>query len=192
MPSRLVAILGALRLVKLPPTVVLVRNIPDAVLSYFFKWREAKALGPLDDYVAREPSPKGVDLWWFIRFFNRWGLLQRVFPDAVLVVRYEDLQAEPEVWVRRIWAHWGIELSRPDLDAAMSVYSREEIAAHLDPAYGEDITPDRRARQALRLEWNQAALLGGRLVEHLEHDFGYVTLVRHRRAQAAAQRQAAA
>jgi hypothetical protein len=190
MPSRLVAILGALRLVKLAPTVVLVRNIPDALLSYFFKWREAKALGALDDYVAREPSRKGVDLWWFIRFFNRWGLLQRAFPDRVLVVRYEDLQAEPEVWVRRIWSHWGIELDRPDVEAAMSVYSREEIAAHLDPAYGEDIAPDRRARQALRLEWNQAALVGGRLVEHLEHDLGYATLVRHRRAQAASQREA--
>src|SRR3954468_10981468 len=44
MPSRLVALGGALGLVRLAPTVVLVRNIPDAVLSYFFKWREAKAL----------------------------------------------------------------------------------------------------------------------------------------------------
>ena len=34
------------------PTVVLVRDIPDAVLSYFFKWREAKALGPLDGALA--------------------------------------------------------------------------------------------------------------------------------------------
>ena len=189
MPSRLVALLGMLGLVRLAPTVVLVRNIPDAVLSYFFKWREAKALGALDDYVAREPSRKGVDLWWFIRFFNRWGLLKRVFPEQVLVVRYEDLQAEPEVWVRRIWAHWGVELDRADLAAAMSVYSREEIAAHLDPAYGEDISPDRRAREALRLEWNHAALVGRRLVEHLEHDLGYAALVRQRRALAAAERE---
>ncbi len=73
MPSRLVAVLGALRIVRPPPVVLLVRNIPDSLISYFFKWREVKQLGPLEAYVARPPSAQGVDLWWFIRFFNRWG-----------------------------------------------------------------------------------------------------------------------
>src|SRR5690242_12758664 len=99
MPSRLMAALGLLGLYQLPPVVLLVRNIPDALTSYFCKWRDAKALGGLSEYVGRAPRPQGVDVWWFIRFFNRWGLLRRVFPDRVMVVRYEDLLAEPEHWV---------------------------------------------------------------------------------------------
>ncbi len=186
MPSRLVALLGAMGLMKLPPVVVLVRNIPDALTSYFFKWREEKALGGLVDYVRREPRPQGVDVWWFIRFFNRWALLRRTFPDRVMVVRYEDVQADPEAWVRRIWAHWGVDLDDADVSAAMAVSTREAVAANLDPAYGETIVPERQARSGTRLSFDEAAVVGGRLVEHLECDFGYAAMVRRRRAAAMA------
>ena len=181
MPSRLVALLGALGIIRLPPVVLLVRNIPDALTSYFFKWREAKDLGDLSDYVARAPRRQGVDLWWFIRFFNRWGLLRRIFPDRVLLVRYEDLQADPQAWIARIWAHWGVQLSEADLAAAMAVRTREAVAAHLDPGYGEDVTPERAARQAVRLGWDEAAVVGRRLVAHLRCDFGYAARLRRRR-----------
>jgi hypothetical protein len=181
LPSRLVAALGRLGLLRIPPVVVLVRNIPDALTSYFLKWREAKALGGLSDYVARAPSAQGVDVWWFIRFFNRWGLLRRAFPDRVLVVRYEDLQAEPAVWVRRIWAHWGLALDEADVAAALAVCARETVASRLDPAYGENITPDRRLRAAVRLDSGEAAVVGRRLVSHLRCDFGYAARLRSRR-----------
>lgn len=182
MPSRLLAVLARLGLVQLPPVVVLVRNIPDAVTSYFFKWRDAKALGGLGEYVARQPSPKGVDLWWYIRFFNRWGALKRALPERVLVVRYEDVQDAPEAWVRRVWAHWGVRLDDADVAAAMKVYSRDAVAAHLDPGYGEDIAPERAARHAVRLGWDEAAIVGRRLVSHLAYDFGYAQRLRRRRA----------
>lgn len=173
MPSRLVALLGALRCARLPPVVLLVRHIPDSLISYFFKWREIKQLGTLDSFVARSPSAQGVDLWWFIRFFNRWGLLKRVFPKAVMVVRYEDVERDPETWVRRIWSHWGVELDAADLAAAMSVSSREAVQAHLDPDYGEDIAPDREARRAVQYATSDAVLLEDRLMRYLRHDFGY-------------------
>jgi hypothetical protein len=173
MPSRLVALLGLVGLVRLPPVVLLVRRIPDSLISYFFKWREAKALGPLDRYLARAPQPQGVDLWWFIRFFNRWGLLRRVFPQSVMVVRYEDVQRDPATWVRRIWAHWGVELDDADLTAAMSVSSRAAVQAHLDPEYGEDVAPDPDARVAVRYAEPDVALLEERLAQHLRCDFGY-------------------
>jgi hypothetical protein len=184
MPSRLVATLGALELVRIPPVVLLVRNIPDALTSYFFKWRDAKALGAFGDYVARAPRRQGVDLWWYIRFFNRWGALRRAIPDRVLVVRYEDVQAEPEAMIRRIWDHWGVALSDADVAAAMSVRTRDAVAAHLDPAYGEDITPERTTRQATQLGWDEAAVVGRRLVAHLRCDFGYAARLRQRRKAA--------
>jgi len=173
MPSRLVALMGAVGLVRLPPVVLLVRRIPDSLISYFFKWREAKRLGALDRYLAKAPTAQGVDLWWFIRFFNRWGLLRRIFPQRVMVVRYEDVQRDPETWVRRIWAHWGVELDETDLAAAMSVASREAVQAHLDPDYGEDVAPDREARVAVRYSEADAAVLADRLAQHLRCDFGY-------------------
>jgi len=176
MPSRLVAILGALGLVRLPPVVLLVRRIPDSLLSYFFKWREPKALGPLDQYVAKAPSAQGVDLWWFIRFFNRWGLMRRIFPREVMVVRYEDIQRDPETWVRRIWAHWGVELTDADLSAALAVSTREAVQARLDPDYGEDIAPSREARLAVQYAAPDLALIEQRLMGSLRCDFGYGVL----------------
>jgi hypothetical protein len=173
MPSRLIALLGALRILRLPPVVLLVRDIPDSLISYFFKWREIKQLGALDAYLARPPSALGVDLWWFIRFFNRWGLLRRTFPRAVMVVRYEDVERDPDLWVRRIWSHWGVDLSDADVDAAMEVSSREAVSAHLDPDYGEDIAPDRAARRAVQYAPGDAELLEQRLAQYLRHDFGY-------------------
>ena len=186
MPSRLVAVLGALRIVRLTPVVLLVRNIPDSLLSYFYKWREAKELGPLDQYVARRPRAQGVDLWWFIRFFNRWGLLKRIFPDRVMVVRYEDVEREPELWIRRIWSHWGVDLREADIAAAIEVGSRSAVVAHLDPTYGEDIAPDRQARLGLQFGQSEAEVLARRLAEHLRHDFGYGAALAAGRSRASA------
>jgi hypothetical protein len=173
MPSRLVALLGALGCVRLPPVVLLVRHIPDSLISYFFKWREAKQLGALDRYLSRAPQAQGVDLWWFIRFFNRWGLLRRIFPESVMVVRYEDVQRDPETWVRRIWGHWGVTLDDADIAAAMGVSSRAAVQAHLDPDYGEDVAPDPQAKIAVRYGEPDMALLEERLARHLRCDFGY-------------------
>jgi hypothetical protein len=173
MPSRLIALMGALGIVRLPPVVLLVRDIPDSLISYFFKWREIKQLGALDAYVARPPSAQGVDLWWFLRFFNRWGALSRVFPQSVMVVRYEDVERDPDTWVRRIWSHWGIDLGDADVAAAMEVSSRAAVAAHLDPDYGEDVTPDPAARFAVQYAVGDTELLEQRLARHLRHDFGY-------------------
>ncbi|MES2034087.1 MAG: hypothetical protein V4466_07925, partial [Pseudomonadota bacterium] len=109
-PSRLVSLLGAADLMQLPPTVVLVRDIREALLSYYVKWAERYELGSLADFVRR-PAPgrrKVDDVWWFIRFFNRWGEALAARPRDILVVRHEDVKADPGAAVRRIWAHWGV------------------------------------------------------------------------------------
>jgi hypothetical protein len=90
-----------------------------------------------------------------------------------MVVRYEDVERDPDLWVRRIWSHWGVELSDADVDAALEVSSREAVSAHLDPDYGEDIAPDRAARRAVQYAPGDAELLEQRLAQYLRHDFGY-------------------
>lgn len=192
MPSRLIGFLGAARFIRLPPVVLLVRHIPDSLLSYFFKWREAKDLGDLAGYVGRAPRAQGVDVWWFIRFFNRWGRLKQVFPRSVLVVRYEDVQRDPATWVRRIWAHWGVDLTEADVRAAMAVSSRMAVQACLDPAYGEDVAPERTAREACRYGDRETAMLEQRLARHLRHGFGYAASVEGQTATARSPQGAAA
>ena len=87
--------------------------------------------------------------------------------------------------MRRIWAHWGVTLDDADLAAALAVYTRDAVAAHLDPTYGEDIAPDRAARQTVRLGVEEAMVVGRRLVGHLRCDFGYAARLRRRREAAA-------
>ena len=57
--------------------------------------------------------------------------------------------------------------------AAMSVASRTAVQACQDPAYGEDVAPDRAARAACRVTDRAAAVLEDRLACHLRHAFGY-------------------
>lgn len=182
LPSRLITPLVRRGVVQMPPVVLLVRNIPDALLSYFCKWREDKQLGSLGEYLAREPQPQGVDLWWFIRFFNRWGALSRAMPGRVMVVRYEDLEHDAGLWLRRIWRHWGVSLRDEDVEAGLEVSSRAVVSAHLDPEYREDITPDPQKRLAIRFSPAEAQLVRERLDAHLRHDFGYAPPAEPRRA----------
>ena len=75
--------------------------------------------------------------------------------------------------MRRIWAHWGVELDDADLAAALDVSSHAVVKAHLDPAYGEDVAPDRRARLACRFAEPDVAVLRATAGRHLRHAFGY-------------------
>ncbi|HYE47161.1 MAG TPA: hypothetical protein VEA44_15470 [Caulobacter sp.] len=174
-PSRLIGPLAKAGLVRLPPTVVLVRDIRQALLSYYVKWKDEYPLGTLAEYLRR-PAP-GVrridDAWWFIRFFNRWGDLAAALPDRVLVLRHEDLQVDPGERVRRAWAHWGVTLTDADVAAAVAVAGREAVARSLDPTYGETIVPDVRQREAIALSAADEAHLTALLKAHLKHDFGY-------------------
>src|SRR5262245_22304229 len=96
-----------------PPVVVLVRDIEQAMRSNFIKWRKHYGASTAE-YVRGDPLGRRyvADIWWYMHFFNRWGDVARAQPGKVLVVRYEDLQASPSIWLRRIAAHYGIQLSR--------------------------------------------------------------------------------
>jgi hypothetical protein len=173
-PSRLLTLTGP-GAVTLPPTVVLVRDIREALLSYYVKWAQTYDLGSLPDFLRRPaPGKKKIDdLWWFIRFFNRWGEAAEHRPNAVLVVRHEDIRANPGAWVRRIWSHWGVTLSEGSIAAAVAVSSKDAVARNLDPAHGETIVPDKAKRNAVRLSAEDEAYLAEIFARHLHEDFGY-------------------
>lgn len=169
------------RLFDLPPVVVLVRSIPDAMLSHWVKWGEAKEL-TLSDYV-RLPAPGRrdiADVWWYLDFFNRWGAMAHACPGDVLIVRYEDLREDAGPWLARIAAHLGVSLSEEAIKAALDASAMEFVRDRLDPAYGEDIVPDRQRRTRVDFTAADRAYLNTLLAERLRFSFGYGLAVAHR------------
>jgi hypothetical protein len=138
------------------------------------KWAEIYDLGTFSEFLRRPaPGKKKIDdVWWFVRFFNRWGALAAALPDRVLVLRHEELKADPGAGVRRFWAHFGVRLDSEDVAAAVAVSSKAAVAASLDPAYGESIVPS-EAKRAVVWSDEDRAYLSALLREHLRHDFGY-------------------
>ncbi|RYF92519.1 MAG: hypothetical protein EON95_12145 [Caulobacteraceae bacterium] len=174
-PSRLITVAAEAGMLDLPPTVVLVRDPREALASYYAKWVDIYGLGTFSEFLRR-PAPgrkKVDDVWWFVRFFNRWGALAQALPERVLVLRHEDLKADPGAGVRRLWAHWGVTLDEADIAAAVAVSSRQAIAAKLDPTYGEAIVPSADRRAAVSWTDEDRAYLSALMRGHLRHDFGY-------------------
>jgi hypothetical protein len=174
-PSRVMSLLGAADLMALPPTVVLVRDIREALASYYVKWAERYDLGSFSDYLRR-PAPglkKVDDVWWFIRFFNRWGEALAARPAEIAVVRQEDMKRDPAMIIRQVWAHWGVMLTNGDVAAGVEVSGRDAVAVTLDASYGETIVPERAKREAVVLSDEDQAYLAELFARHLKHDFGY-------------------
>lgn len=170
-PSRLTLIPLRLGLGRLPPTVVLARHIPEALSSYYVKWGVDGTLGELSDFVRRAPpGEKRIDdLWWYVRFFNRWGWIAQRAPDEVLVVRYEQLHSDPAAQIRRIWAHWGVALSDEAVAAGVEAGSRRRMVERLDPQWNEAVVSDPAARARGRLSPEDRALVWRLLARHLRH-----------------------
>ncbi|MDB5470313.1 MAG: hypothetical protein JWR84_1873 [Caulobacter sp.] len=174
-PSRLITVAAEAGMLDLPPTVVLVRDPREALASYYVKWAQTYELGTFPEFLRR-PAPgrkKIDDVWWFVRFFNRWGALAAALPGRVLVLRHEDLRADPGEGVRRLWAHWGVQLEDADVAGALAVSSKAAVAARLDPGYGEAIVPPEASRAAVLWTDEDRAFLSALMRGHLRHDFGY-------------------
>ena len=186
-PSALLGAPVARRLLRLPPAVVLVRSIPEAMLSHWVKWGGAKGLS-LSDYV-RLPAPGRRDLadvWWYLDFFNRWGRAAHDCLGDILILRYEDLKADPGTWLRRTASHLGMRLSPESIEAALAASDREFLRQRLDPAYGEEIVPDSERRAVAQFSAADRAYLDALLAERLHYDFGYGHMSRAQAATAGA------
>jgi hypothetical protein len=173
-PSTVFSLPVTARLVRSPPIVVLVREISEAMLSYWVKWGPKIGLS-LADY-ARLPPPgrKDVaDVWWYIDFFNRWGRMALTFPERVLVVRYEDLLQDAEAWLGRIDQHLSLGLEPGAIAAAAALADRSTLRERLDPDYGEEIVSDPVRRGSARFSAEDEAHLAALFARHLRHDFGY-------------------
>jgi hypothetical protein len=156
-----------------PPYAVVVRDIRQVLVSNYEKWR-AEYATPFSRYVAGDPRGKAYvcDVWWYVRFLNRWGEVAGRYPDQTLVLRYEDFRADPLENLRRLARHFALDLSDSDLMAGVAVGSKEHMMARQDPRIRErPIRPDGAA--GARFSPRDLQVLGGILDRNLKHDFGY-------------------
>jgi hypothetical protein len=158
----------------LPPIVVLVRDPKEALLSSYVKWRHETGF-TLADYVMARPHGKRriADIWWYVEFFNRWGQMATRLPDEVLIVRYEDLMAEPGYWLGRVLQHYGITLSDASISAAVSASGKSRMRRLLDPNFNETIIPAQAERDAAQFSPTEEATMRRVLAAHLKYSFGY-------------------
>lgn len=172
-PSALLNTPLARDLVPLKPTVVLVRDIRQAMLSNYVKWREAYGVS-LAEYVRGEPEGKRfiADVWWYVLFFNRWGDIAAK-GGRVLVTRYEDIQADPARELRRMAGHWNLPLGEPAIAAGAAASGRETMRALQDPEFQEVIIPKAEVREQVRFSDEDEAYLASVFRRYLRHDFGY-------------------
>lgn len=173
-PSLFFAWRHAFRVVPRRPIVVLVRDIGDALCSNYLKWRDLYGT-TMEEFIKGDPTGRRyvADVWWYMHFFNRWGDVMEAHPGLVLLVRYEDLKAEPGPWLRKIAAHLGVALTDEALASGLAFYDRESIRSRQDAAYGEEVVPDAAARARVSLAPREQRLLNTLLAANLRHDLGY-------------------
>ena len=156
-----------------PPYAVVVRDVRDVLISNYEKWRTEYGV-PFSRYVPGDPRGKAFvcDVWWYMRFMNRWGDIARRHPRETLVLRYEDFRKDPLENMRRLARHFRLDLSDTDLLAGVAVGSKEYMMARQDPQITErPIRPD--GVEGARFSARDLEVLAGILSRNLKHDFGY-------------------
>ena len=173
---------------KFPPYVVLVRDMRDALISNYAKWRERYQV-PFDVYVAGDPSGERYvcDAWWYVRFLNAWGRMATQYPDRVLTLRYEDLRKSPAAGLRAIAKHFGIALSDRAIDVAVQGSSKSAMLARENANAGEKvIRADSGGAADPVFGPREKAILARIIRANLRYDFGYDYGVEVSRAAVAA------
>lgn len=159
---------------RLPPCVVLVRDVRAALVSNYVKWQARYAVD-FATFLAGDPAGRrfNSDLWWCLRFLNAWGTVAEHRSGPVLVVRYEDLRADPERGLARVAAHLGLDLGAGHIATGVGAATKAAMQARHDPQrppgeVREDPEPPERWFGAAEERFLRAACR--RL---LHHRFGY-------------------
>ena len=162
------------RLWRLPPYVVLVRDIRASLVSNYEKWRVRYAC-PFGEFLRGDPAGRryNSDLWWCFRFLNAWHGVAAAVPERVLVLRYEDLQHDAAGALARVASHFGLVLSSDDLAVGVTAGSKEQMASREDPTRPKGAV-NVGARQAGEY-FNDAdrRWFGAQCARYLDEAYGY-------------------
>ena len=130
----LMPVLLAGGIVRLPPVVVLVRDMRVSLVSNYRKWA-ARYATEFSRFLRGDPSGRrfNSDIWWCIRFHNAWGRLVDRHPRTFRLIRYEDLQAAPQRVLADVAAHLALPLTPNALAAGVAAATKSAMLARADP-----------------------------------------------------------
>lgn len=123
------------------PVILLVRDPADIIISYYFEYTRRRIKfnpaqfqmfnGDLSAFLRQERG--GLDS--IIAFYQNWTKRRHV-PASFLIVRYEDMHAEPERVLRQVLTFIGLpEISEAVVAAAVD-YGRFDNMRHLEQQNG--------------------------------------------------------
>lgn len=163
------------QLLGLPPTLILVRDLRDALVAGYEKWKYDYHVD-FSTYLRGDVNGKryDTDIWEQLRFLNGWGAVAAGNPARTAILRYEDLRADTLGELARVCDFFGINGATPDLLAlVIADATKERMAERPNPAI---------KRPAVRLDDRSAArwyndadrhFVSALCRRHLRYDFGY-------------------
>ena len=120
---------------KLPPSIVLVRDIRASLVSNYIKWQARYAVS-FSQYLRGDPSGRryNSDIWWCFRFLNSWSTIKTMSGSNLHLVRYETLRNDPEQVLTEITRHLGIPLANSSIVLGVERATKSEMQQRADPA----------------------------------------------------------
>lgn len=161
-------------LVKLPPRIVLVRDIRSVLVSHYEKWKDEYKV-EFSEYLRGDPLDKrfDFDIWWDIRFCNAWGRMLRHHPDTTHLVHYENLVADPVTELDRCCRFFGIKFRNEGvLEDAVKACSKDSMEKRQSEATGQVVRRDSRSPQEWYAEPDRQ-FLTETCARYIKYDFGY-------------------
>lgn len=122
------------------PVLFIARHPCDIAVSWFFQFtkRQSAAKQELINHFIEHPiDRRTVEMWEFVRgsdiglpflveYLNTWAHNIR-YLDSGLIIRYEDLRAQPASALRRVVAHMGEHFSDEEIDEAVAFGSFDNL-----------------------------------------------------------------
>jgi hypothetical protein len=173
-PHRLMDMKVTHGLFGLPAYVLQVRHPMQILASHFTKWNYQLQTDWMT-YLRGDPGGEiyRCDLYWLARFWNRWGELMDRYPEKILRIHYEGVQADTRGSLQAISDHWKISLTPASIEAAIEEGTKEAMAGKVDPRAEKNVLQKRADKledmfsgDALKLYQNIAG-------EYFRYDLGY-------------------
>jgi hypothetical protein len=162
------------KLIDLPRYVILIRDIRVSLVSNYEKWKMNYNC-EFSEYLKGDIRGKrfNSDIWWCIRFKNRWGRIAKKFPEEVLIVKYEYLLSDTLNQLIRINQFWDLEISEASLQYGIDESSKEKMIKKDDPARPDGAVRQHEKRQEIIFSSEDNEIFKIICAEYLHYDFGY-------------------
>ncbi|MFC6198025.1 sulfotransferase domain-containing protein [Ponticaulis profundi] len=173
-PHRLMDVQLLQNAFNLPPYVLQVRHPMQILASHFAKWNYQLQTDWMT-YLKGDPSGEAYrcDLYWLARFWNRWGELQAKYPEKILRIHYEGVQADTRGSLQAISDHWKIGLKPESIELAIQEGTKEAMAKKVDPAAEKNVLQKRADRLEDLFSGEALTLYQDIVGEYFEYDLGY-------------------